>query len=464
MIKAADALAELWGLGGLESDPVDEIELSGPEEILASVFRVGAVAVASTAAATLAAREILRLKGGGVGAVSVDGRHASLAFRSERYLTVDGHSPPSPWSPLSGYYQTFDGGWIQLHCNFEHHAAGVLAELSCAADRPAVEAAILERDRFDLEDALAARAMCATAFRSPTEWAEHPQSVAVKTLPVVEIVQIGDAPPQPLPTGTDRALRSVRVVDQTRVIAGPVCARFLAAHGATVMRVGAVHLPVIDSILPDTGMGKLAVDLDLRMADQKQRFIDLVSDADVVVQGYRPDGLSSLGLGPNDLAEQRPGIVYASLSAYGHAGPWAHRRGFDSLVQTASGICWAGMEAAGAERPKPLPAQALDHASGYLLAYGTLVALHRRATIGGSWLVRTSLAQVANWLAGLGMHDGLEIEEPDWPDDLRVSCDGALGNIGVIRPIGFLEGAQPRWERCAPVLGSSPPKWPGQNT
>jgi len=462
MIRAADALAGLWSLGGLDPAAIDEIELSGPEELLPSVLRVGAVAVASTAAATLAARELLRLKGP-VGAVSVDGRHASLAFRSERYLTVDGQPPPSPWSPLSGYYQTLDGGWIQLHCNFEHHVAGVLAELSCPADRPTVEAAILERDRFDLEDALAARAMCATAFRSPTEWAEHPQSLAVRALPVLEIVQIGEALPQPLPAGTDRALSAIRVVDQTRVIAGPVCARFLAAHGATVMRVGAAHLPVIDSILADTGMGKLAVNLDLRLADEKRQFMDLVSGADVVVQGYRPDGLSSLGLGPNDLAEHRPGIVYASLSAYGHLGPWASRRGFDSLVQTASGICWAGMEAAGIGRPKPLPAQALDHASGYLLAYGALVALHHRATIGGSWLVRTSLAQVANWLTGLGLHDGLGIEEPARPDDLRVFCDGALGNVGVIGPVGFLEGAEARWERCAPVLGSSPPEWPGQN-
>jgi len=463
MIKAAEALADVWSLGGLEPRLVDDVELSGSEEYLPSVYRVGAAAVASTAAATLAAREVLRLRGR-VGAAAIDARHASLAFRSERYLTVDGRPPSSPWSPLSGYYRTLGGGWIQLHCNFEHHAAGVLAELSCAADRSAVEAAILERDRFQLEDALAARKMCAAAFRSPAEWAEHLQSAAVKALPVLEVLQIGDAKPQPLPPGNERALRSVRVLDQTRVIAGPVCGRFLAAHGATVMRVGAAHLPVIDSIVADTGMGKMAVDLDLRMSENRASYLDLVAGADVVVQGYRPGGLSSLGLGPSELADHRPGIVYASLSAYGHVGPWAPRRGFDSLVQTASGICWAGMEAEGAEGPQPLPAQALDHASGYLLAYGALVALHRRATIGGSWLVRTSLAQVATWLTGLGTHDGLSIEEPDRPDDLRVFCDGALGSIGVVRPVGSLEGAEPRWERCAPVLGSSPPKWPDRST
>jgi len=459
MFKARETLTELWDLGGLDSNVVDDIELLGTEEVLPSVFRVGAAAVASTAAATLATREILRLRGAD-GEVAVDGRHASLAFRSERYLTIDGQSPPSPWSPISGYYRTADGGWIQLHCNFGHHEAGVLDELSCTAERSMVEAAILERDRFQLEDALAARGMCATAFRTPTEWAEHRQSAAVKALPVLEVLQIGDAEPQPLPPGKDRALRSVRVLDQTRVIAGPVCGRFLASHGATVMRVGAEHLPVIESIIADTGMGKLALDLDLRITDNKRRFLDLVTEADVVVQGYRPGGLKSLGLGPDQLAERRPGIVYASLSAYGHVGPWRDRRGFDSLVQTASGICWVGMEAAGVDAPRPLPAQALDHASGYLLAYGTLVALHRRATVGGSWLVRTSLAQVATWLVSLGLHGGLAIEEPDTPDDLKVFCDGDLGDIGVIGPVGSLEGAEPRWERCAPVLGSSQPQWP----
>ena len=458
MDHAISALEGLWSLFDLSTETLGHIELSGPEETLPSVFRVGTAAIASSGAATLAVRDLLKLSRE-VGHASVDGRHASAAFRSERYLTVDGVAPPTPWSPLSGHYKTSNGGWIQLHCNFDHHRDGVLAELETRDDRDSVASTIAKRDRIELEDALASRAMCATAFRSIEEWHSHPQGIAVSRLPVLEVVKIGEAPVEPLRGDQGRALDSLRVLDLTRIIAGPVCGRFLAAHGASVMRVGARHLPVIGSIVADTGMGKLATDTDLRTESGTTTFMALARDADVVVEGYRPGGIRSLGLGPEQLAAARPGLVYASLSAYSHVGPWSGRRGFDSLVQTASGIAWAGMQAAGAKGPRPLPAQALDHASGYLLAFGIAVALRRRATIGGSWLVRASLAQTGSWLVGLGTHNGLDLPEPEPPADLMTYYDSDHGRIGVVKPVGSIAGAEPRWDRPAPVLGSSPPQW-----
>lgn len=457
MDHARAALAGLWSIGGLGEDALDRVDLTGPEEFLPSVFRVGAAAVASTAAATLAVRE-LASPTLPVGRVSVDGRHAAIAFRSERHVLVDGAPPPTAWGPLSGYYRTRDG-WIQLHCNFAHHEDGVVAELGVARDREALAAAIATRGRLELEDALAARGMCAAAFRSPGAWSAHPQGAAVAGLPLLEIERIDDAPPVPPPAG-DRPLAGVRVLDLTRIIAGPVATRFLAAHGATVLRVGARHLPVIDPLVGDVCMGKLATDLDLRDRDDRDRFLELVRDADVVVQGYRPGGLEAMGLGPRDLAEARPGLVYASLSAYGHDGPWSGRRGFDSLVQTASGIGWVGMEAVGADGPRPLPAQALDHASGYLLAYGVVAALQRRAAQGGSWFVRGSLAQTGHWITGLGRRDGMGIDDPGPQPDLMVTSLGPRGRLDVVAPVGSIAGAPPRWDRPAPVLGSSPPEWP----
>jgi len=417
--------------------------------------------MASTAAATVAAREVGVLAGvvDKRAPVAVDGHHASSAFRSERYLRVDGKPPANPWAPLSGYYRTNDG-WIQLHCNFEHHGDRVVELLGTPRDREAVATAIAGRGRFDLEDALAAVGACATAFRSPEEWAATDHAVAIAGLPALEVVRIGDGPVEAPPAGGQLSLSGLRVLDLTRIIAGPVAGRFLASHGATVMRVGAAHLPVIGQLIADSCVGKLATDLDLRVPEQRAKFTALVSQSDVLLQGYRPGGLDALGLGPTEMAELRPGLVYASLSAFGHVGPWAARRGFDSLVQTASGIGWAGMEAAGTDGPRPLPAQALDHASGYLLAFGIAVALQRRATIGGSWHVRVSLAQTGRWITSLGRHDGLAIADPTSADELMVNFETPGGLISVVKPVGDISGASPRWAKGPPVLGESLPAWP----
>ncbi len=155
------------------------------------------------------------------------------------------------------------------------------------------------------------------------------------------------------------------MLDLTRVIAGPVCGRTLAAHGADVLLVTAAHLPQMGTLVIDNGRGKLSGFVDLRDAAGRETLAALTRDADIFVQGFRPGAIGGHGFTPEQAARLRPGIVYVSLSAYGHAGPWANRRGFDSLVQNANGINHAEAEAAGAAQPKPLPCQAIDHASGY---------------------------------------------------------------------------------------------------
>ena len=274
-----------------------------------------------------------------------------------------------------------------------------------------------------------------TAQRSFEEWDRHPQGIAVGALPVFSIERIGEAPPQPLPQAA-RPLGGVRVLDLTRIIAGPVCGRTLAAHGADVLLVTAPHLPAIEPLVIDTGRGKLSCQIDLRDAAGQATLHALARDADVFVQGYRPGALPSLGFGPEQMARLRPGIVYVSLSAYGHVGPWAGRRGFDSLVQTATGFNVAEAQAAGTDRPKPLPAQALDHAAGYLMAFGAITALARRCTEGGSWHVRVSLAQVGNWLRRLGrIEQGLACDDPSFDDvrDLLEEQDSGFGRLTAVR-------------------------------
>ncbi|MBU0799332.1 MAG: CoA transferase, partial [Alphaproteobacteria bacterium] len=269
--------------------------------------------------------------------------------------------------------------------------------------------------------------------------------------------------PRPLPPGT-RPLSGVKVLDLTRIIAGPVAGRTLAAHGAEVLLVTAPHLPASSPLVIDTGRGKRSAQLDLRDSGDKTRFAGLLRAADIVIQGYRPGGIAALGYGPEEAAARHPGIVYASLSAYGPDGPWADRRGFDSLVQTASGLNVAEAEAAGQDGPKPLPAQALDHASGYLLAYGAMAALARQVQEGGSWHIRVSLAQTGHWLRGLGrIESGLDCPDPALEDirDLLEETPCGFGRLTAIRHAGLLSDTPPRWDHPSVPLGTHAARWEG---
>ena len=255
-----------------------------------------------------------------------------------------------------------------------------------------------------------------TACRSFDEWDRHPQGSAIAKEPLFTIEKIGEGPRLSLDPAGERPLAGMKILDLTRIIAGPVCGRTLAAHGADVLLVTAAHLPAMLPLVIDTGRGKLSASVDLRDTGGRETLAALARDADVFVQGYRPGAIAGRGFGPQDIARLRPGIVYASLCAYGYAGPWAGRRGFDSLVQTASGLNDAEAQAFGSREPKALPAQVLDHATGYLLAFAVMAALVRRVEEGGSWHVRVSLAQTGSWFRRLGRIDGTAGADPDFAD------------------------------------------------
>jgi crotonobetainyl-CoA:carnitine CoA-transferase CaiB-like acyl-CoA transferase len=458
---AATILAGLWGRVGGDPAALGRATLGGDERVLPSEYRVGAAAMATIAATGLAASELWRLRTGRAQAVTVDARAAAIAFRSERYLSLEGVPPGQQWDPLAGFYRAGDGRFIQLHTNFPHHRAGVLAVLGAEGRREAVAAAIAGWRADALEDALAAAGMCAGMVRRPEEWQAHPQGAAVASLPVLEITRIGDAPPEPAGDGA-RPLGGVRVLDLTRVIAGPICGRTLAEHGADVLLISAAHLPQMETVMIDTGRGKRSARLDLREAGDAARLRELVRDADVFVQSYRPGALAARGFAPEALAALRPGLVYVTLSAYGHAGPWAGRRGFDSLVQSVSGIAHEGGRVAGVDEPRHLPCQAIDHATGYLAALGAMTALARRAREGGSWLVRLSLAQTARWFTGLGrLPGGAAVPDPRRADvlDLLETTDTPFGRLHAVRPAARLSETPPRWALPAVPLGTHQPEW-----
>jgi crotonobetainyl-CoA:carnitine CoA-transferase CaiB-like acyl-CoA transferase len=450
-------LSEIWRAAGHPEAALDAVDLTGNEPVLPSSFRVGTAAQATIAAAALAASELWRLRTGRSQRVSVDMRSAAIEFRSERYLRVDGKPPSEYHDPIAGLYRCGDGRWARLHTNLPHHRDGVLALLGCRHERTAVQRALDQWEAEKFETAAAEVGLVVTACRTFREWDDHPQGRAIARLPLFSIDQIGDAPVEPLPAA-ERPLAGVKVLDLTRIIAGPVCGRTLAAHGADVLLITASHLPSMQPLVIDTGRGKLSASI---ARGGREALASLLRDAHVFVQGYRPGAIAAFGFGPDDVARVRPGIVYVSLCAYGQEGPWASRRGFDSLVQTASGFNAAEAEAFGASEPRPLPAQVLDHATGYLMAFAAMSALARRAQRGGSWHVRVSLAQTGFWLRRLGRIDDLACPDPGFDDvrDRLEETPSGFGRLSAVRHTALMTETPPHWARPTVSLGTHAPAW-----
>jgi crotonobetainyl-CoA:carnitine CoA-transferase CaiB-like acyl-CoA transferase len=462
MQSPREILADLWKLAGGEPAALDTVTLTGEEPQLPSSFRVAAAAQASVAAAALAAAQIWKLRSGQSQDVAVDMRHAVVECRSERYLRVDGKPPPPTWDIIAGVYKTGDRRYLRLHTNFRHHRDAVCRVLNCKPERDQVQAALMKWEAEAFETAAYAEGGVVSMMRSYDEWSASPHARALATLPTITIEKIGEAAPKPWPAG-DRPLAGVRVLDLSRVIAGPVAGRTLAVHGADVLLISSPNLPAIPWLTIDTGRGKLTSFVELRSEQGQSTLRDLLTKADIFSQGYRPSAIAGLGFSPEDAARINPGIISVSLSAYGHAGPWAERRGFDSLVQTSTGFNHAEGQAAGVEGPKELPAQMLDHATGYLMAFGAMMAKARQSREGGSWHVGVSLAQTGRWLWNLGrVADGFKTE--DLPGEaVKPFLEDLASGFGPLRSVShsaMLSETPAFWARPAMPLGSHPPQWP----
>ncbi|WP_459056926.1 CoA transferase [Stenotrophomonas sp. PSU-St22] len=458
-MNSRDALSALWPLSGLPSQALDWIDLTGQDPVSPSSFAVGTAAQAGIAAAALAACELSHERGAPRQRVAVDMAHA--AAECTGWFTLDGHEPDL-WDPLAGLYRCADG-YVRVHTNFRHHRDGALRLLDldpATATRANAEQALLGWNALDFEQAAADHALVATALRSFAEWDATPQGQALAAQPLMTITRIGDAPPRSLPAlaADDLPLAGLRVLDLTRILAGPVGGRAMASFGADVMLVNSPSLPNIAAIA-ETSRGKRSAHIDLRTEAGREALWRLVEDAHVFSQGYRPGGLAALGFSPEALAARRPGIVAMSLTAYGPQGPWADRRGFDSLVQTAMGFNHAEGEAAGDGKPRALPMQILDQASGFLMAFGAAAALWRQQREGGSWHVQVSLAQTGHWLRGLGrIEDGLRAGRPDlspWLADETSS----FGQLRAVRPSAQLARTPAGYARPSVPPGNDAPYW-----
>jgi len=459
MSMPRDALAQILRAAGAAGLQAQRPEFRGSDPVFRTRYRVGTAGAASLAALGLAAARLWQARGGSEQQIEVDVAAAAASLRSARYLRVDGKPAPETWAPLSGFYPVRDG-WIRFHCNFPAHREAAFGVLGAVEQCEAGEAASRGWAGEALEDAIHAAGGCAGYVRSAGDWARHPQAQAIAAQPLIEIVKIGDAPPEPLPQAP-RPLSGVRVLDLTRVLAGPTCARSLAEHGADVLKISAAHLPDMGMVELDTGIGKLAARLDLRGDGDLRALRELVREGDVFSQSYRPGALAARGLSPEALAQLRPGIVYVSLSAWGLSGPWSARRGFDSIVQSVSGMAHAQ---GGGDKPRLLPVSAIDYVSGYLMAFGATLALERRAREGGSWLVRVALARIGKWITDLGeVGPGAADDLPsELLKELLVETDAPDGRITHLRPVLRMSGTPPYWERPPVPLGYHSPAWPAR--
>ncbi len=454
-----DTLAALWRLAELPGDALGYAALRGHDPVYPSSFAVGLAAQASIAAAALAACELGHARGAARQVVTVDMAHA--AAECSGWFALDGQAPDL-WDPFSGLYACADGH-VRVHANFAHHRDGALRLLGLdpsTATRADAQQALLRWQAVAFEQAAAGQGLVATALRSFDQWDATPQGRAIAAQPLMTLTRIGDAPPLALPplAADARPLDGLRVLDLTRILAGPVGGRTLASLGADVMLVNAPHLPNIAAIA-DTSRGKRSAQVDLRRAEGRATLWRLVESAHVFSQGYRPGALAGLGFAPEALAARRPGIVCVSLSAYGTQGPWAGRRGFDSLVQTAMGFNQAEGEAAGDGAPRALPMQTLDEASGHLMAFGAAAALWHQQHQGGSWHVQVSLAQTGHWLRSLGrVPGGLDLPRPGI-DALVDTAASGFGRLQAVRPSAQLARTPACYVRPSMPPGSDAPRW-----
>ncbi|MDB5685936.1 MAG: L-carnitine dehydratase/bile acid-inducible protein, partial [Rhizorhabdus sp.] len=388
--------------------------------------------------------------------VIVDRRLSSLWFGWS--IRPIGWTMAAAWDPIAGDYRAADG-WIKLHTNAPRHRAAALSVLGCEPTRETVARAVARWNAQDLESAVVTARGCAAAMRTADAWQRHPQGMAVNAEPLIAIDRGVAGPPSPWRPQPDRPLRGIRVLDLTRILAGPVATRFLAGFGADVLR---VDPPEWDepAITPDVTLGKRCVRLDLRDKAGRAKFERLLAGADVLVHGYRLGALDALGYDSEAREAIRPGLIDVSLNAYGHEGPWSSRRGFDSLVQMSCGIADTGMNWRQADQPCPLPVQALDQATGYLMAAAAVRGIHEKVRSGTSLRARLSLARTAKLLMDHrpesisgGMAGGAEADHDDAIERTP------WGPARRLRPPASVEDAALRWDLPAAELGSGIAEW-----
>jgi hypothetical protein len=465
------SVAHIWKELELPAEALVSLRLTGDTKLFPSSFKIAHLAQVSIALSALAAALFWSVRHQApVPKVLVPAEHTCVEFKSERLYSFSGKLAPSSFGTIGGLHKTADG-YVRMHDSFPNHREQALKLLGLRLDasRDDVAAKMLDWQSVELEAEAFCKGAVIAALRSFEEWDKLPQAEAVSDHPISMRALLNSEPyilPVPTSINDDKSLRGIRIVEMSRVIAAPVAGKTLAAHGADVLWVTSSTLPDLPDLDIDLSRGKRTVQLNVKNAQDKARLLELLRTADVFIQSYRPGSLAAQGLSIEELIKTNPHLIIGTLSAYGQHGPWAHQRGFDSLVQTCSGINVEDAKRYGADEPaRVLPCQALDHGAGYFLATGIMAALYKRAVVGGSFEVHVSLAGVMKYLRSLGQFEGKtgfdreNFTKPEEAEKYQETRQTGFGELRAIRHSATIEGVDVGWEEMPKPLGTDQPAW-----
>lgn len=471
-----NAFEELMKIRGREPEE-HEVSFINRSTLYKTPFQLGETAAEALAARAVAVNDIYELRTGQRQQIEIDVQAASATCLGGTDMTLrkneNGEYEPIPKAPefakmesITQPWETKDGKWFLPHFNLPHLEKRVCGVLGCEPDPQSVARAVKTREAGELDQAIADARATGGILYTEKEWLKHPQGQYLAGIPVVEIVKIADGDPEPLPElkEGDGPLSGLRVLDLTRILAGPTCGISMAEHGADVLMVTSPELPQVPAFVRDTSHGKRSCYLDYKQPDQAAKLKELAKDADVFIEGYRPGRMEANGFGAAEVAKLRPGIVYVSVNCFGSGGPLSDRAGWDQVAQAVTGMCFTQGEATNHGRPQLTPVFACDFLTGYLGAYGALLALARRAKEGGSYHVHVSLCQSAMLIQRQGLRDDFSQAADRLPrekfEQFAVCDDGTyLGDLKSLGPVIRMSETSPRWERTTPKLGSSKPEW-----
>lgn len=454
--KWSGAFSELMAIRAMTAPEAGEVTITGSDPFYRTPFRIGETAAAVLAATGVAANDLWELRTNRRQAVVITVPEAAATLRVVDYTMkrdADGQYRRLPVSDSMKHmvtvtqpWPTADGRWFLPHFNLPHLERRVLDVLKCESAPASVSAAVGRWNADALEAAIADVHACGGKVRTAEEWLAHPQGAYLAARPVVEITKVAEGKPEPLPSG-GRPLSGVRVLDLTRILAGPTAGRTLAEHGADVLMVAAPHLPQVPEFVRDLSHGKRSCFLDLGRTEEVERLTALAQEADVFVNGYRPGRLGEHGFGLEELVRLRPGMVVVSINCFGSGGPFATKGGWEQVAQSVTGIAHTHGEMTGAGRPKLAPAPMCDYLTGYLAAYGAMLALSRRAR----FYQRQGLVDDFD-------HAPEQLTEAEL-EPLYVREDSSYGDLLTLGPVLSMSETPCQWALPTPKLGGDRPEW-----